>query len=798
MGNGSNYTNKVVYYILISVFILPLVVFSRTIYATDCKNNLVVFARGSGQNKTGLNTNEPLNEKDFGSKEAQSYKFFYELNKRIDGTKEFISLHNMAGFNQYGYEATDALDVLKKPIHRTDVASRYLESVANGKEELVGFLKQRIAECPTQKIILGGYSQGAQVVGEALWGLSPTERARINYAALFGDPKFNPYMGGLNINRGPWVRGDSNRLSMGILGARKFYLPADVINKGSWCDKSDPICTGSNIKGSGVFVLAFDQIDQTHTVAYQATDGWIVQASNEIALNAGVGQTRVNPATAGLYINKNNPTGKLDIALVIDSSGTMGNELATLKLSAKNFIANLFAESWDTRVGVVAYSDNDYPIDPWRSYWLAQVNQDFTTDQNAIYNAIHLIVPYGMANNNSAMYSGLMKSFNDLNWRYGAQKKVITITNNSARTIDPGGYTSADVIKKALELDPVAVSAVNLKNINTNNNPATNSLNAIATATNGTVITGSFGTTSAINSQVNLINTAPVAIIAGPSDGYAVNGLELTAGSSYDPDSYITTYKWDCNNDGVWDFTESQPGINCSYTNSYSGLVVLEVSSADSQSAKAILDVNISGGGLLNTISYTTPNADITNRTADTAEIKINNTYPAGTLIALSDAEANIFNYFDPEEPFVLNNLGTEASDIYLTAGLNGIWSEPSKLTIPKFSEAITPIKAKEQKTNTSITSSEQTVAQINNGEFGLVNPQSPSFYTTTAFNSVTQNQVTNIAGISSSVEKNSATVESSNNLDKLKIVAMVVGTGILITSFLGLVLKLLLVFGFF
>ena len=89
-------------------------------------------------------------------------------------------------------------------------------------------------------------------------------------------------------------------------------------------------------------------------------------------------------------------------------------------------------------------------------------------------------------------------------------------------------------------------------------------------------------------------------------------------------------------------------------------------------------------------------------------------------------------------------------------------------------------------------------VTQKNTGEFGLVNPQSPSFYTTTSFNSVTPNQVTNIAGISSSVEKNSATAESSNNLDKLKTVAMVVGTGILITSFLGLALKLLLVFGFF
>jgi hypothetical protein len=120
----------------------------------------------------------------------------------------------------------------------------YGDSVDAGITELQSYLKQRHAECPNARIILGGYSQGAQVVGQALTGLSSDIQSKIDFVALFGDPKLYlpegegahpPACYGAEFSS--WRRVVENcKADAGSLGARNPYVPDSMADKvGLWC-----------------------------------------------------------------------------------------------------------------------------------------------------------------------------------------------------------------------------------------------------------------------------------------------------------------------------------------------------------------------------------------------------------------------------------------------------------------------------------------------------------------------------------------------------------------------------------
>ena len=64
----------------------------------------------------------------------------------------------------------------------------YKDSVAQGRQELIAYASNRVANCPNEVLVLAGWSQGAQVIGEGLRDMPQSVRNRIAYVALFGDP----------------------------------------------------------------------------------------------------------------------------------------------------------------------------------------------------------------------------------------------------------------------------------------------------------------------------------------------------------------------------------------------------------------------------------------------------------------------------------------------------------------------------------------------------------------------------------------------------------------------------------
>lgn len=237
----------------------------------------VLWARGSGQKIGGV--------------EAARFKehVFNALNAAGVATHEWAEIGNLDksvadngteypdGTNEYPAVPVDDYRVLP-PF--------YGPSVQKGTDELVNHLNDRYSgdgpsgggPCQNEVAIIGGYSQGADVVGWALErdggggyvALSAAARSHIGYAGLYGDPKAN----GWSCADFVWSRADAQCLYQGVLGRRDPYVPTDFqFRVGSWCDTEDGICDNRK-----------DPLHGSHGSAYR--NYWIWHSAAEIAAAA--------------------------------------------------------------------------------------------------------------------------------------------------------------------------------------------------------------------------------------------------------------------------------------------------------------------------------------------------------------------------------------------------------------------------------------------------------------------------------------------------------------------------------
>lgn len=98
----------------------------------------------------------------------------------------------------------------------------YDDSVAEGRQELAAYLTDRHAQCANETYVLGGYSEGADVIGSGLFDLPQAVRDRVAFAALFGDPKLDTgnwrppgslpiggFLPSCFFGKKPWIRGSA-------------------------------------------------------------------------------------------------------------------------------------------------------------------------------------------------------------------------------------------------------------------------------------------------------------------------------------------------------------------------------------------------------------------------------------------------------------------------------------------------------------------------------------------------------------------------------------------------------------
>ncbi|TFK35878.1 cutinase [Crucibulum laeve] len=88
----------------------------------------------------------------------------------------------------------------------------------NGAKTMAGDITSAAGSCPNTKIVMSGYSQGAQVTHLAAKQLSSTVQSRVNAVVVFGDP-------------------DDNQGFPGVLNGRSI----------TFCAQGDDICSGGQI-----------------------------------------------------------------------------------------------------------------------------------------------------------------------------------------------------------------------------------------------------------------------------------------------------------------------------------------------------------------------------------------------------------------------------------------------------------------------------------------------------------------------------------------------------------------------
>lgn len=654
-----------------------------------CKDIIVIFASGSGQNwgKKYFDDNDKFATQGTLESEGEAIKFFSAVNSKLNSSRisvEYQSLHNFENrYNKYGYAAVPADAIQQAPQHRKDVNDRYHESVKDGAEELTWYLEDQMTSCPLQRYVLGGYSQGAQVVGDSVAKMQPQFRSRIVYMALYGDPKFNPNNGLYPVISGTWKRGNTTNFTQGILGTRKPYIPERLTNAGSWCNQGDTVCDAGYGKSEVLDNMSVSRFrGNIHSNKYQ--DTWIEKSAPEIAqaIKNAIPKAAGSVSTS-VFINKNDKLWNLDLAVVIDTAHSMGPKLQSIKGNVASLTNSLLGSYWDTRAAVVTY-DSGRP-----GYPMSYVESPFTHDRQSLRNTI-LDIPLRPnlgSGEYRVMYSGLMTAMRDLDWRYGAQKKIITITDKppSEDAQSRDGWTGNDVRVAAYNLDPAVLNFANVSCDETwsCDDELTQTVESLATNSDGAVFNAntSFDTIDDITFFLEGSEMQPVAGISGDETGYRDTPLNLGGDRSYDPDGLIVTYKWDCDGDLVWDKETTQPNTSCTYTSAYNGLVTLQVIDQDGQSATATMPVQISGDPKPANPTYTQPSPHITYDTTGTTVRW--NSLPSGGMLRFSDHEGNVLGYAPPSAYGVrFGTLGADMPFITVSYGDGMYWSPETTIAL--------------------------------------------------------------------------------------------------------------------
>lgn len=617
------------FYVLIMIlfFVANILSISRVVAATSCKDIALIWIRGSGQEAYDPNDPRFTPEND---KTREGAVFFKNLDKRIAPwiSKEKINLANFEGkYDPNGYTAASAFNF--ESITEGDVpnalqeklgieGNEYIKSVNSGVAELTGFLTERVNQCPKQEIVLGGYSQGAHVVGETLKNLDNNTLARINFAALFGDPKLNvgfdvkDYKGALldtsartiddildstqfgdvlDQPKAPWVRGDvAWKSTGGGLGARTPYIPDVMTGRvGSWCDDQDAICNGD-----------LSKIVDTREGHTSYPDRWMEQVANEIAEHLDTAfpfyAGAIKTAKWEPHYSKD---GVTDVMIVIDTTGSMATVINQVKANATSIVNTIFDANQlkSPRIGLVEFRDQG-------SAFVTKTNVALTSDKTSVINAVLNLQTGDGGDDPEAWYSGIMEAYNQP-WRKGARKIMYFFADTEPKDPEPGtGYTAHDVTQRALEIDPVQIYPIWMNGFIAVDfqQKYQDAANKLAVATGGRLIRtpdkyqGKFingNVVKGLEYATTELATDPVAQIDGPDTGMVGDVLLFNGGKTYDSEKAIVEYSWDFDNDHKVDIVSNSPRVVWRYNSAYDGFITMFAKASDGGVSSATKNIKV-------------------------------------------------------------------------------------------------------------------------------------------------------------------------------------------------------------
>jgi cutinase len=169
---------------------------------------------------------------------------------------------------------------------------KYDSSVAAGVSGLTAEVRSVIATCPDTRIMLAGYSQGAQVTGDAYQQLTEAERGYVLGAFLLSDPRRDP--ADFNVNYGSARTAGNGAVTKDARPMFAVSMPGRVR---SYCQTGDPVCEGPFTLSLFGLVINNDVSKHANYTSYQTQCGtYPQQAADYFAGLAGMRQDSAGPA----------------------------------------------------------------------------------------------------------------------------------------------------------------------------------------------------------------------------------------------------------------------------------------------------------------------------------------------------------------------------------------------------------------------------------------------------------------------------------------------------------------------
>ena len=543
--------------IIASVFVFDARVMAKKV-DDKCTLATAIFARGSGQ---GFNAKESLTFRtQLESRVDKKQLNFYELGSESYGGNQYpaVDVSNVWNGNAIGAKISGGM------------GNTYGKSVKEGVAELRTYLDIRHRKCPNEFFILGGVSQGAQVVGQALPSISSGVKNKIVFNMLFGDPKlYLPEGEGIfppacrNEKLSAYRREIANcHVDNGALGARKPFLPSEDNSKtGLWCLANDYVCGSSkfvwDVEGHGKYANNNGPID----------DG-AREAANRLK-NAAKLASQNDPGINDKPLNNNMGTTGTDVVFVLDTTGSMSLYIDQMKTFIRNYSSKI--KEMNGRVGLVVYRDAG-------DEYTAKKLSDLQSDTTDMLGKLEDISIEGGGDDPEAALHASMVAMNEMKWQKGATKAIILLTDAGYHEPDKvDGSTLAAVAKRSLEIDPVNIYPVVEKHLE-------GSYEDMASQTTGQVIVsgGENDTIAALSKALTKIKNRPNAKLK-IGEYYAEVGQKITfdASDSYVVDGSITKYEWDFDGDGKIDQTTTSPVASHVYNEKFDGIMQVRMSASN-------------------------------------------------------------------------------------------------------------------------------------------------------------------------------------------------------------------------
>jgi fibronectin type 3 domain-containing protein len=262
--------------------------------ASTCYSYYLIGSRGSGQGPAGTDQYDGLG--------PDVYQFSERLSADISTTGA-----------SYGYEANTYPAVSIGPAgsntdgwfwNLTGVGTalpigEYQNSVNTGVSWLTNQISLLISSCPTTKILLAGFSQGAQVTGNAYQALTSTQQSHIFGVFLLADPRRNGADG--VVDRGTaQTRGNGAVRQPGASGPRPLFNAASAGKVLSYCRLGDPVCQGPfNFSGSNGLTINYSIAAHTSYTTYSnGCNTYPQEAADYFAVQGGMAASDGGPVAS--------------------------------------------------------------------------------------------------------------------------------------------------------------------------------------------------------------------------------------------------------------------------------------------------------------------------------------------------------------------------------------------------------------------------------------------------------------------------------------------------------------------